>query len=364
VSKTLLITNDFPPDVGGIQSYLSDLVECFNKKDIIIYASSPKIFKSDFDKKFGYKIIRDKRKLLLPKKYLEKKIIKLIAKHNITTVWFGSSLPLGLMSKYIKKHCPNINIICSTHGHEVWWAKFLQIFYKNIVKHSDTVTYISDYTFSKLKKHLTSFEKKKFVKNSPSIKPPISMASSYANILQKYGEYILCVSRLTPRKGQDTLIKCMPFINKYFPSTNLIIAGSGSYEKHLKKIANNNKSIIFTGEVSNNMKNELLKNCKIFAMPCRNRHFNLEVEGLGIVFLEASLYKKPIIVGNSGGAPETVIDNKTGILTNNKNEVKNALIKLLSSDVLCKEFGENGYNYVNANWTVDKRYKILQQYLR
>src|SRR6202011_5486620 len=126
-----------------------------------------------------------------------------------------------------------------------------------------------------------------------------------------------CVSRLVPRKGQDMLIRAMPAIRQRVPGAALVIVGGGPYRTSLRKLAHRfgvAEHVVFTDGVPGDELPAHHALADVFAMPCRTRGGGMDVEGLGIVYLEASATGVPVVAGRSGGAPETVRDGETGVV--------------------------------------------------
>jgi phosphatidylinositol alpha-1,6-mannosyltransferase len=166
---------------------------------------------------------------------------------------------------------------------------------------------------------------------------------------------IYTISHLVPRKGNDMMIRALAKIIATNPKITYLIGGRGKYKETLEQLIAKNgleNNVKFTGFIDDDDLNKLMNACDIFAMP--NRQEGDDVEGYGIVFMEANACKKPVIVGNSGGAVDAVIDGKTGFLVDpcSVDDIAEKLLHLLGNDQLRKDFGENGYNLVvrERNW--------------
>jgi phosphatidyl-myo-inositol dimannoside synthase len=127
---------------------------------------------------------------------------------------------------------------------------------------------------------------------------------------------VLCISRLVPRKGQDVLTRGIQLVEELVPGAALLLAGDGPYRPELEALAREAPpgSVMFAGEIREEEAPAYYAACDVFAMPCRSRWGGLEVEGFGIVFLEAAAASKAVIAGRSGGAAEAVADEQTGLL--------------------------------------------------
>jgi phosphatidylinositol alpha-1,6-mannosyltransferase len=157
---------------------------------------------------------------------------------------------------------------------------------------------------------------------------------------------IVCVSRLVPRKGQDVLIRAMGSIRARVPDATLLVVGGGPYEAKLRAMATAapTGSVLFAGEVSEDDLPGYSAVGDVFAMPCRTRAAGLEVEGWGNVFIEAAACGRPVVVGDSGGAPESLIDGETGLCVDGRrvDAVGDAVANLLADPGLARKMGEAG----------------------
>ncbi|WP_165477768.1 glycosyltransferase family 4 protein [Desulfobacter hydrogenophilus] len=169
---------------------------------------------------------------------------------------------------------------------------------------------------------------------------------------------ILSVGRLTPRKGQDTVIRALPKILKCIPNAVYVIGGTGSYLSELKSLAvamGVRSSVRFIGEVTDELLPHVYNIADVFIMANRIMHGSNDIEGFGIVFLEANACEVPVIGGKSGGVPDAINDDVTGLLIqgHSKEDVSDALIKLLTNPELAKALGKAGRERVcrELTWT-------------
>jgi phosphatidyl-myo-inositol dimannoside synthase len=377
----LLITNDLGPHVGGIEVFLLGLIEQLNKgglpgKKLYIYTSTVKKsqlakaakFDQELVAKYGVEIIRDRSKILLPTFAVGRRINRFLADKEIKYVFYGATAPLALLTKRLRKKNPSIQkFLGITHGHEVWWSK-LPLFsaaLKLIGKEIDLLTYLGDFTKQEIQKSVGL--NLPMVQLAPgvdvdSFNPERKGSTQVKELVEKYGlrekKVILCVARLVKRKGQDVLIKALPAVLQAVPNAHLLIVGVGPDQARLAKLVKANhlsqKEVTFVGRVSYQLLPDYFQLGDIFAMPCRSRFFGLEVEGLGIVFLEASASGLPTLVGNSGGAVDAVIDGETGLLVDGKDvaAVREKLIHLLKMDPTA--MGSAGRKWAEEYWNWEK----------
>ena len=359
----LLVTNDLGPHAGGIETFILGLINFLDGNKLVIYTSKEE-GSVDFDKKLlqerGAIVIRDKSKVLLPTRRVQNKAISILKDFQCEVVWFGAAAPLALMAKNLKRAGAK-KTVALTHGHEVWWAK-LPIFkslLRKIGEGCDVITYLGDFTRDSIKRALG--KNPNLVHIAPGIDTDVFNPNQKSEQLIKElslenQKVIVSVGRLVRRKGQDKLIKAMPEILKNIPDSKLLLVGQGKYQKNLEKLVsklNLQNSVIFVGRVAYRDLPKYFLLGDLFAMPCRSRLKGLEVEGLGIVFLEASSCGIPVLAGDSGGAPDAVIDGETGYVVNGKsvNEISGAAIELLSNPEKLEKMGARGRQWALEYWT-------------
>lgn len=360
--KILLVTNDLGPRSGGIETFIHGLLEKLEGSQIVIFTSS-QVGDTDFDseltRKHGVIIYRDKSKVLIPTFRVISETKKIMRKHGCTTIWFGAAAPLGLMAPNLRR-AGAVRIVALTHGHEVWWAK-LPIFnlaMRRIGNSCDVLTYLGPFTKSAIVKSVG--KKTELIQIAPGISVEhFQPGKKPAELLEKYQvrdrPTLLCVGRLVHRKGQDQLIKAMSLIKAEIPDALLLIIGSGPRESYLKKLIQKYKledDVKLLGRVTYDQLPKHFLLGDVFVSPSRSRLAGLEVEGLGIVYLEASACGMPVIAGDSGGAPDAVQINKTGLVVDGTDvkEIAAACISLLSNPKLSKELGANGRKWAVENW--------------
>jgi phosphatidylinositol alpha-1,6-mannosyltransferase len=366
VSRVLLVTNDFPPRRGGIQSYLVELVSRLattGEHTLTVYAPQWKDAETFDARTAGYHVVRHPGTLMLPGAGVDIRMRRLIAEHGIDTVWFGAAAPLGLLA-HRARQAGATRVLASTHGHEVGWSMLpvARSVLRRIGEDSDVVTFVSRYTRARF---ASAFGPHAALEHLP---PGVDTdrfrpdPASRAELRSRFGlgqrPTVVCLSRLVPRKGQDMLIRALPSIRQRVNGAALVIAGGGPYLAALRRLADRfgvSDHVTFTGGVPAADLPAYHAMADVFAMPCRTRGAGLDVEGLGIVFLEASATGVPVIAGSSGGAPETVRHNKTGMVVDGRsvNQVADAVSELLADPDRAAAMGAAGRDWVTAQWRWD-----------
>ena len=363
VATTLFITNDFGPRAGGIETFVHGLIERLPKGSVIVYTSAQanaQTFDAEWLLKYGVEVIRDRSKILLPTPRVIKACQKLISNRKLSKVAFGAAAPLAMMARAMRSAGAQ-KVVALTHGHEVWWAKVPPFSFaiRYMSKNIDAITYLGDYTKGEISKALSEADGSKLVQIAPGIDVDHFIPTDSSNLRAELGltdkSVIISVGRLVHRKGQDKLIAALPAIKSAVPNVHLVLVGVGPHQEYLEKLAlklNVSDCVTFIGRINYAELPEYICLGDIFAMPSRSRFFGLEVEGLGIVYLEASACGLPVVGGKSGGAPDAVLVGETGMVVDgtNSSEIADACIELLNNPELCALMGANGRAWIIENW--------------
>jgi phosphatidylinositol alpha-1,6-mannosyltransferase len=372
VRKVLVVTNDFPPRQGGIQSYVYELARRQPPDSIVVYASDHD-GAAAFDAEQPFPIVRHPTGLLVPTPAAQRRAVAVLTEHGASAVWFGASAPLGLMAPALRRAGAE-RIVASTHGHEVGWAMLpaARQALRRIGDGCDVITYIARYTRTRLG---TAFGPHPELRQlTPGVdietfRPGLDGSTVRARHGLGGRRVIVCVSRLVRRKGQDVLIEALPRIRREVPDAALLLVGSGRYERELRATAERHgvaEHVVFTGGVAFTELPEHYAAGEVFAMPCRTRRKGFDVEGLGIVFLEASAVGLPVVAGDSGGAPEAVREGETGYVVDGRDiaAVTDRLVRLLQDDTLRRDLGTAGRAWVEKQWPWDVLAKQLTDILQ
>lgn len=354
--RVLVITNDFGPRAGGIESFVQALVERMPHASVVLYTSRQSAsddFDRDFSTRTGAIIVRDKSKILLPTPRVLARAKRMLREYQISTVWFGAAAPLAIMAGALRK-AGATRILATTHGHEVWWSRtpVMRSAIRSMGKNVDALTYLGPYTASYLAKAAPEAH---LVRLTPGVDVEHFRRTTPHEIRQRMtGPVLVCVSRLVHRKGQDRLIQALPIVRQVFPQASLLFVGAGPREPYLRRSAHSlgvASAVHFTGRVSYQELPSYFCAGDLFVMPTRSRLAGLEVEGLGMVYLEASACELPVVAGRSGGSPDAVIDGKTGIVVDDDVDViAQTCIDLLAEPSRMAQMGRAGRQWVEQEW--------------
>lgn len=360
--RALLVTNDFPPRRGGIQSFLGDMARALG--DEVVVLASEHDGAADYDAQAGVAVYRHPSSVLLPTPGVARRARQIVDAHDVDTIWFGAAAPLGLLAGPIGGSLARgRRVVATTHGHESAWASTpgTRQLLARIAAEADAVTYLGDYTRTKIAAAIGS-DADKLVRLAPPVDTDhFSPAADPAPLRRRYGlgdaPVVVSVSRLVPRKGQDRLIAAWPAVLRRIPDARLVIVGQGPDLSRLSALAANVSladRIVFTGAVSYAELPAHHRLGTVMAMPCRSRRRGWDVEGLGIVFLEAQACGVPVVVGRSGGAPDAVLDGQTGrvVAPNDVAGLAATLVELLGDPVAARAMGEAGRRWMLEQWTL------------
>lgn len=379
MSRVLLVTNDFPPRRGGIQSYLGEFVGRLvqaGSHEMTVYAPQWKGAAAfdDSARTAGYRVVRHPGTLMLPGPAVDARMRRLIAEHDIDTVWFGAAAPLALLAQRARLAGAR-RVLASTHGHEVGWSMLpvARSVLRRIGDGTDAMTFVSRYTRSRFASAFGPEASLEYLPpgvDTDRFRPDPAGRAELRDRYRLGGRpTVVCVSRLVPRKGQDVLIKALPSIRRRADGAALVIVGGGPYLETLRTLAQDcgvADHVTFTGGVPGDELPAHHALADLFAMPCRTRGGGMDVEGLGIVFLEASATGVPVIAGESGGAPEAVQHNKTGLVVDGRSvdKVADAVTELLTDRDRAAAMGAAGRQWVTSQWRWDTLAARLADLLR
>ena len=355
VPSTLIITNDFPPRVCGIESFVSELCRLLDH-DVVVYASgSAGAAASDHDRPFP--IIRD-GPLLLPTPRVAARATALLREFGSTRVIFGAAAPLGLLAPSLRRAGAQ-QILGLTHGHETWWAQVpaARRLLRRIGDSCDHLTTISGYTERRIASGLSPSARARLLRLAPPVDVQRFRPPARPDI--RSAGRCIAVARLIPQKGVEALLQAWRTVldrSRSGARRELVIVGDGPLRPRLERTIQRLKlsaSIRLLGALPSSGVISELQQASVFALPVRTRLAGLNPEGLGLAALEAAACGLPVIVGDSGGAPETVREGETGFVVPSGDHALLAerLILLLDNPALAQDMGARGRRYVAAHFS-------------
>jgi phosphatidylinositol alpha-1,6-mannosyltransferase len=373
VPRTLLVTNDFPPRTGGIQTYLYELARRLPPGELAVYAPAwPGA--AEFDATFPHPVHRHPTSLMLPVPGVAHRAAALVREHGARTVWFGAAAPLALLGPRLRRRAGVERVVASTHGHEAGWPLLpgARQALGRIGADADALTTISRWTRDRT---AAAFGPTAAVVPLHSGIDTARFApdpAARAELRDRYrlgaAPVVVCVSRLVRRKGQDVLVRALPQVRRRVPGTRLLLVGDGPDAARLHRLADGEgvaEHVVFAGQVPSAELAGHHAAGDVFALPCRTRRGGLDVEGLGIALLEAAASGLPVVAGDSGGAPETVHAGVTGHVVDGRRvqHVADAVAGLLADPVRAAAMGASGRDRMLRDWTWPSRVAILRDLL-
>ncbi len=359
MTRTLVVTNDFPPRQGGIQTFVAALLERRPPDSLVVLASRSPGWE-DYDAALPYPVVRRPTAMLLPTPATARAAAELARRHGCDSAFFGAAAPLGLIAPALRAAGVG-HLVGATHGHETGWVALpgSRQLMQRIAGRLDVLTYISEYTRERLAPALGT--RTRLAQLSPGVDVDrFTPGLDGTPIRRRHGlgdaPVVVCVSRLVARKGQDVLVAAWPRVLARHPDARLLLVGGGPDERKLRRaIAGRGlqDSVVLTGAVPLAELPAHYAAGDVFAMPCRTRRAGLDVEGLGMVFLEASACGLPVVAGTSGGAPETVQEGVTGhvVEPRSPDAVATTIADLLDDPARRAAMGAAGRAWVEQRWS-------------
>jgi phosphatidylinositol alpha-1,6-mannosyltransferase len=372
--RTLVVTNDFPPRTGGIESFVLAMVTRMPPDEVVVHtARQPGA--AAFDATLPFPVVRDPAGVMLPTPRIARRAVAIARDRGCDAVWFGAAAPLGLMGSHLRKNGVQ-RTVATTHGHEVWWASTpgTRRLLRRIGDTNDVLTYLGDYTRGRIARALSPAAAARMVQLTPGVddrafRPDVDGSAVRTTYGLTDRPVVVCVSRLVERKGQDMLIRSLPLVRRRLPEAAVLVVGDGPSRERLERLTDDLRlrgSVAFAGAVPWADLPPYYAAGDVFCMPTRTRKAGFEVEGLGIVYLEASATGLPVVAGDSGGAPDAVQDGVTGYVVDGRSPERIAthLIRLLLDRGLATEMGRAGRRWVEQQWRWDDLAHRLQGLLR
>jgi phosphatidylinositol alpha-1,6-mannosyltransferase len=367
--RVLVVTNDFPPRVGGVQQYVWNLVRHLPPDRVAVVAPNWQGWREHDDRQPN-PVHRWPPSFLWPTADLARRVRSLVREHDADVVLFGHGFPLPVLGPGLTRN--GVPYVVLTHGAEVWLGHMPGV--KAAMRRSwakaRAVVAISDYTARAIRAVVPPAVPLSILNpavDAERFNPSVDGSAVRERYRLGDRPVVLCVSRLVPRKGQDVLIRGLALVRALVPGTTLVLAGAGPYRPALERIATEvaEGAVHFAGQVPDERLPDYYAACDVFAMPCRSRWGGLEVEGFGIVFLEASASGKPVVAGRSGGAHEAVADLETGLLVEGgePKAVALALVRLLGDQALSSRIGASGRARMEASFTWGRQSERLARIL-
>jgi phosphatidylinositol alpha-1,6-mannosyltransferase len=361
----LVLTNDFPPRIGGIESFVSDVCTLLDD-DVLVYASGPADAAAS-DHGRGYPVVRT-GPLLLPTRTVAARASELVRRHRISQVVFGAAAPLGLLAPALRAAGAG-RIVGLTHGHETWWARLpgARSVLRRIGEGCDHLTVISAFTERRISPALSPRARARLLRLPPPVDTDFFRPGPPRDVTDRWR--VVAVGRFVAQKGLDTLLQAWRRVVDRLPDRpggpELVLVGDGPERPRLRALVDRlglGPVVRLTGAVPRTQVVVELQRADVFALPMRTRLAGLNPEGLGLAALEAGACGLPVVVGRSGGAPETVVAGRTGFVVDPDDPAALAdrLVGLLADPVAAREMGAEGRRFVTERFGAQQARRTLR----
>ncbi|MFM1751169.1 MAG: hypothetical protein RL119_131 [Actinomycetota bacterium] len=369
--KHLLVTNDFPPKIGGIQSLLWEWWRRLPAESFAVL-TSPHAEAQAFDASQPYLIERVREPVLLPHPWMVRRIDEMARRVGADFVVLDPAVPLGIVGKSL-----SLPYMVVLHGAEITVPGRLPMSKQvlgRVLRGAEHIVAAGGYPAAEAERAAGRALELTVVPPGVDTERfrPLTR-SEHQQTRADFGfddnaEVVLGVSRLVPRKGFDTAIRAAALLGRTRPHLVLAIAGVGRDRERLEKLAKEmNAPVRFLGRVPHEDLPRLYGCADVSIMLCRNRWAGLEQEGFGIVYLEAAACGVPQIAGSSGGAAEAVAHGETGFVLSNPQDANAAatyLDELLSNQALRETMGRAGRDRAVSEFSYDVLSKRLGRVLK
>ena len=361
MTDALMITSSFLPGQGGIESYLDQL--CTELAPEVAVMAAGRRGGSPIPDGLPYPTIGHTGSMLVPTRRLARSICIEAERLGTDRIIFGTPWPLLLLAPHLS--AAGLRYAVIVHGAELIAPGAIPLLRAKLgraLAGADLLLPVSHYTADKAERLIRRtglpvppVEILRASVDLAKFSPDADAAAARAQI--DCGEsvpLILVFGRLVARKGVDRLIDALPEIERKVPGTTLVVGGTGPEEKRLKRLAARTGSrVIFTGRVPNEEAPGLYAAANVFVLPVVDRWFGLEIEGLGVVLLEAQAAGTPCVTGRSGGTPEAVLDHTTGFVVDGRDRsaLVDATTRLLSDPTLAETMAAAGREHVRSEFS-------------
>jgi phosphatidylinositol alpha-1,6-mannosyltransferase len=362
--RVLVVTNDFPPRTGGIESMVLALTQRLPADQVVVHTARQHGDRQH-DAGLAFEVVRDPSRLLVPTPQIARRSAQIARSRGCDRVWFGAAAPLALMTPTLRAAGVQ-RAVATTHGHEIWWSAVpgTRSLLRAIGERTDVLTYLGDYCRSRIERPLSAAARARMVQLTPGVDDAVFRPDPLgrAEVRERHGlgerPVVVCISRMVARKGQDVLVRALPAIRRRVPDVALLVVGDGPHRRAVERLVRENgleRDVVLAGRVPWAQTPAYYAAGDVFAMPTRTRLGGLEAEALGICYLEAAATGLPVVVGDSGGAPDAVLAGENGLVVPGRDvaAVADRVATLLEDRDLAARFGARGRAWVAATWRWD-----------
>jgi phosphatidylinositol alpha-1,6-mannosyltransferase len=373
----LVVTNDFPPRIGGIESFVAEACRFLDDDVVVLTSAAPGAAAWDADAAYPVHRLPGP---LLPTPAVGRAAVALLRRSGADRVLFGAAAPLALLAPGVRAAGAR-RVVALTHGHEIWWSTLpgSRHLLRRIGNEVDVLTTISDYAAERIATALSRAGRSKLVRLPPPVdlelfRPQTAMADP--GQAERPARRVIAVGRMVRRKGFDVLLDAWTLLGGTTDTTvspenrrrprhghELVLVGDGPERAALERQVRRARltGVRFTGALDRAAVAAELQHAHVFAFPVRTRLGGLDPEGLGLAPIEAAACGLPVVVGRSGGAPETVLPGQTGYVVDPDDpyELAARLSDLLAGD-RARTLGAAGRRFVAERYGAGQARRVLR----
>lgn len=357
--SVLVVTGHFPPSRGGVEVFTAELArELTQWTDVVVLAPDAQ-GAPEIDRELPMRMMRFPPGEHRTPRFADR-VRDVVRTVRPAAVWLTSGMPLGRLAGPLRRAGVE-RIVVSTHGMEAGWASVppAAAVIRRVLRHVDVLTYLGE----EMRRGLM-----------PALPPGLATAQLAGGVdtqrfspaarddqlAQRLGlagrPVVVTASRLVARKGQDVLLSGWPQIRRQHRNAALLVIGAGPKGRALRASARRHRlgdSVVFAGSVPEDELAAHLALGDVFALPCRDVWRGLQREGLGLSVLEAAASGLPVVIGRSGGAPDTVVEDITGHVVDgtDRDAVAAAITGLLDDPERARLMGAAGRRWMQEQWT-------------
>ena len=352
--RLALVTNDYPPRPGGIQQYLGNLVAAWPDPVLVL---APSLRDGESATADGQHVRRGPRRFMWPTPSIRRWVERELSAFRPDAVLFGAPYPLPVLGPRVRATL-DVPFGVIGHGAEVTLPAAvpgLRWAFARTLAAADVRFAVSRFTKARLER-LTGADVRYLGAGVDT--------DVFTPVERPAGDHLVvgCVSRFVPRKGQHRLIDAAAGLARSGLPVRVQLVGRGRREQALRRrAARLGVETDFAVDVAWSDLPDLYRTMDVFCMPCRSRWFGLEVEGLGLVYLEAAATGLPVLAGSSGGSPETVEPGRTGYVVHTTDHIGSAIRRLAKDPGLRAEMGRRGRVRVVADYTWSRVVERLRE---
>ncbi|MFC5382282.1 glycosyltransferase family 4 protein [Aquipuribacter nitratireducens] len=360
--RTVVVTNDFPPRSGGIETYVAALLARLDPDRLVVHACAPDgggpglREAAEHDARLPFRVVRDPDRTLLPSPALAARVRRTVSAAAAEAVWFPSAAPLGLLGHAVRTAGVR-RVVASAHGHEVWWARVpgSRAALRRLGDAVDVVTFDSAVVRRPIATALSLAARARTAQLRPGVDATRFRATERTGWRAPGAPVVLCLSRAVPRKGHGRLLAVWPEVRRRHPGARLLLAGGGPLVPRLRARAAQVPGAEVLGRVPDADLPGLYAAADVFVLPVADRLGGLVTESLGIVLLEAAAAGLPVVAGRAGGTVEAVLDDRTGVLLDARDPaaLAAAVVDLLDDPGRAAAMGAAGASWVRRAWDWD-----------